>query len=172
MNKKIPKVEIIRNNKRMSLPDYLINICKEDLPGLDINLNGYDEILERLQNLDYKSPEESWKLSLEANAWLEYLTNLKNLLYMVLQDMETNKIATIAEVSIEHEPDKPTKGNRLANKDPLVVKIRKKRNHIETLYNLIVDKMDVLEKTHYFCKTTCEWNYRMLEARSRGNFKQ
>lgn len=171
MKKAIPKVEVIRNSKRQPFVKYLLEICKKDLPGLNIDLDGYDEILEKLQNLDYKSPEDAWKLSLEANAWLEYLANLKNVIYMVLQDLETNKIATIAEVSIGHEPDKPTKGNRIANKDPSVIEVRKRRNHIETLYNLIVDKMDVLEKAHYFCKTTCEWNFRLLEAKSRGNFK-
>lgn len=67
-------------------------------------------------------------------------------------------MAKVATASANADSNKVANGDRLANKDDAVISIRKKRNCIESLCELLDSKIQFLERSHYLCKKTFEWN--------------
>lgn len=157
-----PKFPLKQNNQSITYFEYLVNtvslIFEEN--GVNLNFEGYEETVENYRNLKFNDFEKSWQLAQEFNAWTEYIGSIRSNARKMLQDAETDKMATIASASVIADGAKVANGDRLANKDENVINIRRKRNAIEAFCDELDAKMSFLERAHYFCKTTCEWQHK------------
>jgi hypothetical protein len=166
-----PKFTVNSDGEVKTYFDLLLDRCHGDLDGIEIEMKGYDDLIEKARKLNLGSPNDAWEISSEANAWSEYIADLKANIYLRLQDLETDKTAEFAEASIKADASVASRGDRAANKDVAVVQARKRRNHMEALYNALQDKQDTLERLHYFCKTTCDWDLQLAEQNKKQGGK-
>lgn len=123
-----------------------------------IDITGYAQTVEKLNKLTLHDYASSWELSLELNSWSDYLSDILSNCRCILRNLETEKMAKVATASANADSNKVANGDRLANKDEAVISIRKKRNCIESLCELLDSKIQFLERSHYLCKKTFEWN--------------
>lgn len=160
-----PKFPLKQNNKEITYFDFLVNNV-EDLfreHSLELNFDGYQETLDKYRNLTYSDFSGAWELAQQLNAWSEYMASIRSNARKMLQDAETDKLSIIASASILADGSKVANGDRLANKDESVIAIRRKRNAIEAFCDELDAKIAFLERAHYFCKTTCDWQQKAAQ---------
>lgn len=129
---------------------------KED--GITLSFEGYTETILEYSNLKESDKEKAWELARDLNAWSEYFSSLANLLQKEYLDAMTDKQSTQALASFKADQKKVANGDRLSNKDPDVIFIRKKRNVLKALYDELEAKVKFLERAHYHCKATYDWS--------------
>lgn len=127
------------------------------------SFHGYIELITRYKNLQEHEYEEAWALAKELNAWAEYFSELTNFVQKAYLDSQTIKIQEQAKVSIAANEKVVAKGDRYANKDPLVVQARKRRNLLKAFYEELQSKTRFLERCYYHCKMTYEMNIKQME---------
>lgn len=140
--------------------NYMIETANSLDLGFSLDFTGYEALIESLKSFKYEDTKRAWEISQECNAWCEYIADLKAIIQQKLADAETDKKEIIADASSRADDKKVANGDRLANKDPEVVKIRKYRNFLEALLQLLEDKHQFLVQSHYFTRMTCEWSTR------------
>ena len=123
-----------------------------------IDITGYSHTIDKLNKLTLDDYSTAWELSQELNSWSDYLSDILSNCRCILRNLETDKMAKVATASANADSNKVANGDRLANKDDSVISIRKKRNCIESLCELLDSKIQFLERSHYLCKKTFEWN--------------
>lgn len=157
-----PKFPLKQNNQPISYFMYLVNTVSSifEADGIQLNFDGYEETVENYRNLKYNDFNRSWELAQELNAWSEYMASIRSNTRKMLQDAETDKMSTIATASTIADSAKVANGDRLANKDENVIGIRRKRNAIEAFCDELDAKINFLERAHYFCKATCDWQHK------------
>lgn len=148
----------VLKNKDSSYLNILLKNAEEILKenGLIIDLTGYYETMLKLYSLEMSDVAGAWELSMELNAWSDYLGDIRSNCKKILSDLEAEKMSTIAAASLSADKGKVANGDRLANKDEKVVQIRKKRNTMQSLCDLLDSKVIYLERAHYMCKKTFE----------------
>lgn len=149
---------IFKNENNQSYFDALLESAKPILVEnkLIVDVNGYKETINSLANLKLTDYNAAWTLSLELNAWSDYLSDIRSNCKRILNNLEAEKMSTIATASLSADKVKVSNGDRLANKDEKVVEIRKKRNTMESLCELLDSKIAYMERAHYLCKKTFE----------------
>ena len=161
-----PKFPLKHNNRGITYFDFLVlsvaDIFREHAP--ELNFEGYEATIETYRNLKFDDFAQAWELAQELNAWSEYLASIRSNARKMLQDTETDKMSVLATASILADSAKVANGDRLANKDEAVVAIRRKRNAIEAFCEELDAKMNFLERAHYFCKTTCDWQQKAMQS--------
>lgn len=157
-----PKFPLKQNNQSITYFMLLVNTVSDifEAEGIHLNFEGYEDTVENYRNLKYNDFNRSWELAQELNAWSEYIASIRSNTRKMLQDAETDKMSTIATASVLADGAKVANGDRLANKDENVIAIRRKRNAIEAFCEELDAKIAFLERAHYFCKTTCEWQHK------------
>lgn len=148
----------VLRDKNKSYLKILLSSAEEILKenGLIIDLTGFDETIQKLYTLKMSDIPSAWELSMELNAWSDYLGDIRSNCKKILSDLEAEKMSTIATASLTADKGKVANGDRLANKDEKVVQIRKKRNTMQSLCDLLDSKVIYLERAHYMCKKTFE----------------
>lgn len=138
--------------------DLLLQDAKDILEEnhVRIDISGYNETIYSLYHLEMLQDERAWELSQELNAWSDYFSDINSNCKKILKNLEAEKMAIVAEASINADSTKVSNGDRLANKNSEVVSIRKKRNTMESLCDLLDAKIEYLERAHYMCKKTFE----------------
>lgn len=126
--------------------------------GLSVDITGYEEMINEFETLRLEDYLKAWDMSQELNAWSDYLSDIRSNCKRVLRDIETDKMSLKAEASELADKTKVANGDRLANKDKTVISIRKERNAVEALCDLLDAKIQFLERAHYMAKKTFEWN--------------
>lgn len=139
--------------------------CKER--GIILDFTGYDDLVERLKNFTIDNLNEAWEISKECNAWCEYFGDIKAIIQQELANIEADKKSIISASSVKADSAKVANGERLANSDPEVVAIRKKRNSFEALLGLLEDKLQFLIQSHYFARSTCDWSQKCLTEKNK-----
>lgn len=134
----------------------LIEEVKNYFP-FELNFSGFNETVEEYENLDSTDYKKSWELSRDLNVWGEYFSELKSVTEKLYLDAETDKKKIFAEASINKDVTKVANGDRLANKDDSVIKIRKKRNALKAFSLALESKIDFCYRIHHHCKATCNW---------------
>jgi len=161
-----PKFPLKQNNQDITYFVFLINsvvgVFREN--GIELNFDGYEQTIENYRNLKHDDFNGAWALAQELNAWTEYIASIRSNARKMLQDSETEKMSTIATASILADNAKVANGDRLANKDEAVIAIRRKRNAIEAFCDELDAKIAFLERAHYFCKTTCDWQQKAAQS--------
>jgi len=140
----------------LNVKDYLYEY------GIILDFSGLQDTLKKYENMEEDNLEYIWELLKELNAWTDYFSSLANLVQKIYLDSETEKLEIQAIVSIREDPKKVANGDRLANKDAEVVKIRKKRNALKAFYDELVNKVEFLNRAYYHCKITYEINKNIL----------
>lgn len=160
---KPPSNPLKYKDKQISYFQYLAMQVAPYLKEYEINLSfaGYQKTLTQYEELDYKNIESVWNLANDLNAWSEYMSDVANVIQKLELDSETEKIQTIAKVSIESDSDKVAKGDRIANKDDRVVSARKKRNALKSFHTQLENKISFLDRAYHHCKSTCDWQYKL-----------
>lgn len=130
--------------------------CAEQ--GIILDFTGYDDLIEKLKNFKIDDTKMAWQIAQECNAWCEYIGDIKAVIKRELADAETDKKSVISKASTAADSVKVANGERLANGNAEVVSIRKKRNMLEALYDMLEDKLNFLIQSHYFARLTCEWS--------------
>ena len=153
-----------KQNKNIEI-DYfekLIMLTKEYLKedGIYLNFKGYREVKEKYSSLEENDVKKAWTLVKELNAWSEYFSEIANLIQKKYLDSETRKIEVQSLKSMKHS-EKVNAGDRYSNTDKDVIYSRKKRNALKSLYDELNSKIKFLERAHYHCKSTCEWNNKL-----------
>ena len=138
--------------------NYVIDTAAQLLPDIPLDFTGYDELIDELKTFEFSDTNRAWEISQKCNAWCEYISDIKAVIHQKLADAETDKKVIISLASSKADDKKVANGDRLANKDPDVVKIRKYRNFLEALLQLLEDKHQFLIQSHYFTKMTCDWS--------------
>lgn len=131
---------------------------------IHLNLSGYRETCDKYFELVQSDGEEAWKLAQQLNAWSQYLSNYANLIQDVYLDAETDKISMQSEKSIGFS-EKVAAGDRFANTTNEVIKARKKRNALKSMYDAMTAEVAFLERAFYACKATNEWAQREKAAK-------
>ncbi len=149
---------VFRNKNGCSYFEVLLNEAKPILEqrGLIADIEGFEETMNSLNSLTISDVALAWKLCAELNAWSDYLSDMRSNCNKILKDLEVEKKLIVAEASLKADKGKVANGDRLANKDKDVVKVRKDRNVIESLVELLNAKIEYLERGHYLCKKTFE----------------
>lgn len=129
--------------------------------GISLDFGGYTDTIIDYTSLTENDMENAWKLTKELNAWSEYFSDIANLIQKIYLDSETDKIEKQAVSSITNDASKVANGDRISNKDPIVVSSRKKRNILKSFYDELVSKVDFLNRAHYHCKSTYEWSKKL-----------
>lgn len=152
------------NDKKISYFEFLAREVKPYLDEMGINLSfkGYNATIQEYCNINNKDIDALWRLSNDLNVWSEYLSDISNLIQKLLLDSETEKIKTICIASYNADNKKVANGDRLANKDESVIKIRKKRNALKAFYSELESKIIFLDRAYHHCKATCDWYYKSL----------
>ena len=132
-----------------------------DEDGISLNFEGYSNTIEEYTNLSDFELEKAWGLAKDLNAWSEYLSDVANLIQKMYLDSETAKLAKQAESSILNDATKVANGDRLSNKDEVVIRSRKKRNALKSFYDELTGKIDFLNRAYYHCKSTYDLSKRM-----------
>lgn len=161
-----PKLPLTINQKATSYFDFLISSVSETFReyGMELRFDGYEKTIDEYSELKHNDFEKAWKLAQELNAWSEYISSIRSNARKMLQDAETEKLSVIASASILADNAKVANGDRLANKDEKVIAIRRHRNAIEAFVEELDAKISFLERAHYFCKTTCDWQQKALQS--------
>lgn len=161
-----PKFPLKINGKETTYFDFLVNSVLEIFTeqGMDLRFDGYDETIAAYRELKHDDFTGAWNLAQELNAWSEYMSSIRSNARKLLQDAETEKLSTVATASVLADNAKVANGDRLANKDESVIAIRRRRNSIEAFVDELDAKISFLERAHYFCKTTCEWQQRTMQS--------
>ncbi|TCJ98269.1 UNVERIFIED_ORG: hypothetical protein BDK47_11855 [Anoxybacillus amylolyticus] len=160
----IPPVAPLRTSQGRALSyfEYLVVMVhpymKEE--GLSLNFSGYQDVLCRYSQLREDDVQEAWELSKELNAWAEYFSSVANLVQRMYLDAEADKLAITSLASVEADAKKVANGERLANQDARVIAARKRRNILKAFYDELEAKVRFLERAHYHCKVTYEYNKR------------
>lgn len=161
-----PRFPLKNNPQGQTYFDFLVSSVSDIFMeyGLELRFDGYDQTIESYTQLKHDDFTNAWNLAQELNAWSEYMASIRSNARKMLQDTETEKLSTIATASILADNTKVANGDRLANKDEAVIAVRRKRNAIEAFVEELDSKISFLERAHYFCKTTCEWQQRMSQT--------
>lgn len=133
----------------------ITNYFGEDKINLDFS--GYKETVIAYGELELSDPQKCFELSVSFNMWGDYFSNLKSLTEKMYLDAETEKKREFASSSITEDAVKVANGDRLANKNPNVVSIRKKRNDLKAFLTAIDAKIDFCYKAHHHCKDIFKW---------------
>lgn len=128
-----------------------------ELKDIQLNFDGYKKTVEEYYQLDLNNYNDCWNMSRDFNMWGEYFSNLKALTEKLFLDSETEKKRTYATASIAEDTKKVANGDRLANKNADVVKIRSDRNMLKAFLTALDSKIDFCYKCHHHCKATCNW---------------
>lgn len=149
---------IFKNENNQSYFDTLLENAKPilDENNITVDISGYKETMNSLAALKLSDYNAAWQLSLELNAWSDYLSDIRSNCKRILNNLEAEKMSIIATASLVADKVKVSNGDRLANKDEKVVEIRKKRNTMESLCELLDSKIAYMERAHYLCKKTFE----------------
>jgi hypothetical protein len=121
---------------------------------IKLNFTGYTETLIQYAELKEEDISNAWRLAKELNTWAEYFSSLANLIQKIYLDADTTKIEVQADSSIRSDATKVSNGDRLSNKDILVVNARKTRNTLQAFHEELQAKTKFLERAHYHCKAT------------------
>lgn len=153
-----PKKPLNKNGENSDYFNYLLATVADSVETDEFYLDftGYDELIASLQALQPDNYQAAWELSMECNAWSEYFADCIANIHRIYRDLETDKIAIISSASNDADKKSVSNGDRLANKDELVIQARKRRNRAEALLKALESKQTFLDRSHYFCKTTAE----------------
>lgn len=139
--------------------DYFDRLIEEICPyfntkHLNLKFDGYKATVEDYSNLKSSDLEKCWELSRDFNMWGEYFSDLKSLVEKMFLDAETEKKKEYATASIVEDSKKVANGDRLANKNPVVIALRRDRNLLQAFITALTSKIDYCHKCHHHCKST------------------
>lgn len=139
--------------------DYFDRLIEEVSPyfttrHLSLKFDGYKATVEEYSNLKSSDLEKCWELSRDFNMWGEYFSDLKSLVEKLFLDTETEKKKEYATASIVEDSKKVANGDRLANKNPVVIALRRDRNLLQAFISALTSKIDYCYKCHHHCKNT------------------
>lgn len=126
--------------------------------GVELDFEGYDELLASYAKLNLSDANAAWELARDFNLWTNYLLECLGLTQKLLLDSETTKKEIMASVSIKQDGRNVSNGERLANMSDKVVLARRNRNAYKAFHDLLKSKLEILKQSHYFCKSTWEYN--------------
>lgn len=153
-----PKAPLVNGNEQINYFQQLTKLASPYLNkyGITLNFEGFLEVIEEYQNLQFTDIEKAWQLAMVMNSWADYFSSLSNVVQKIMLDSETDWIKTQAIKSISHDIDKVSNGNRFSNKDEEVIKLRNKKNTLKAFYDELQAKVRFLERAYYHCKITYE----------------
>lgn len=142
--------------------DYFDRLIEEIIPyfnakNIPLSFDGYKETVKEYSELNSSNVDLCWRLSRDFCMWGEYYSNLKALTEKMFLDAETEKKKEYAVASIAEDINKVANGDRLANKNPKVVALRRDRNLLQSFITVLESKIDYCYKCHHHCKATCSW---------------
>lgn len=149
---------------------YFDRLIEEVVPfyskqGINLSFEGFKDTLEKYSNLDNTDYDSTWKVGKELNMWSEYLSDIFALNEKYLLDSETEKRKEYA-ISSSNTDGAVSKGDRNAEKDPLVIKARKTRNLLKSFSTALEKKIDFCNTSYHHCKYTCQW---LSQIKGNGN---
>lgn len=161
----------LENGQSMSYFEKLVRLANEYVKedGIQLNFAGYTETLVEYANLKEIDAKKAWTLAKELNTWAEYFSSIANLIQKMYLDSETDTKSTKATASVLADDKKVANGDRLANRDPNVVKARQKRNLMKAFYEELEAKVKFLERGHYHCKATYELSMRQFPSADKSH---
>lgn len=130
-------------------------IEKED-PNVRLVFTGYFDTVEEYKDLGIMEWKKALKLSKEINAWTEYFSEISNLVQKVFLDIDLKYNEKQAIISISHDPQYVTNGNRLAYQDMELIRMERERNVVKSLNDELRTKVRFLERAFYHCKSIGE----------------
>lgn len=151
-----PPILPINNEK-----SYFDRLVEEVIPfykeqDISLNFDGFRDTLEQYSKLDNTDYDRTWKVGKELNMWSEYLADIYALNEKFLLDSETEKNKEFA-VASSNVDGAVSKGDRNAEKDPIVIQARKRRNLLKSFSTALEKKIDFCNTSYHHCKYTCQW---------------
>lgn len=139
--------------------DYFDKLIEEIEPyftknGLGLKFEGYKDTVQAYSDLKSSDLDKCWELSRDFNMWGEYFSDLKALVEKLFLDAETEKKKEYATASLAEDSKKVANGDRLANKNPTVIALRRDRNLLQAFITSLTAKIDFCYKCHHHCKNT------------------
>lgn len=160
-----PPISPVKLNKEeLSYFDVLVKEVQPYFDDINIRLSfdGYKDTVKRYRDLKQNNMNEAWEIAKEFNMWSEYFSEVCSLTQKLFLDAETEKIEKIAIISTNRDNKNVSNGERLANKDEVVISVRRKRNCLQAFFNELELKIAYLERAYYHCKSTVELNNQFL----------
>ena len=130
--------------------------------NIKLSFDGYKDTVKKYSSLKQEDVNNAWEVAKEFNMWSEYFSEICSLTQKLFLDAETEKIEKIAIISTNRDNKNVSNGERLANKDEVVISVRRKRNCLQAFFNELELKIFYLERAYYHCKSTVEWNSQFL----------
>ena len=143
---------------------YLLSLEYLKADEIELNFDGYVDTVIEYANLKELETNRAWELAQDLNLWADRFSEIYNLIQKFYLDSETSKIEAQAISSISSDAVKVSNGDRLSNKDPLVVSARNKRNTLKSFCDELEHKIKFLEMAHYHCKTAYDVANRQQRA--------
>lgn len=146
--------------------DYFDKLLEDIIPyfsgkTITLQFDGYKQTVKDYSALVPTDINKCWELSRDFNMWGEYFSDLKALAEKLYLDVETDKKKEYSLASIKEDANKVANGDRLANKNPTVVALRRDRNLLQSFITALTSKIDYCYKCHHHCKATCAWEKQM-----------
>lgn len=147
----------------------LVNEVNKKLKENNIrfNFSSYTTTIEEYAKLDIDDYDKAFKLARDFNEWYEYISDFAAYVEKLYLDAETDKIKIQSAASIKYNDSTVAKGDRKADIDEEVILARKDRNTLQAFHNLLLRKLDFLEKAHWHCKSAYDNAYNKAISQSK-----
>lgn len=129
--------------------------CPESIKKMNISFAEYNKLMESFRNLDQENKDAAYQISVQAIAWQDWYSSLQNIIAYIIKSIDTDRNARIAYICQTCGEKSITKAEKVALMDDDVVVMKKQKAIAEAIYGLLDDKVKILEKVFYFCRTIC-----------------
>lgn len=147
-------------NAQVDYFEYLLLVTRKQLKtnnsNLSLKADGLRALLTDYSSLKRTDYEKAWELAKDFNLWADYFSGMANTIQKEFLDSNTKKIKIQAEASFDADSTKVANGDRLSNKNSLVVDARTNRNTFKSFHDGLLKTVEFLERAHYHCKSTYE----------------
>ena len=126
--------------------------CPDSISSLGISMVEYNALIERFRALDPSDKTEAYDISVRAISWQDWFTSLQNNVGYIIKSIDADRNARIGSVCINCGEKSMSKAEKYALMDEDVISLKKQKAVAEAVYDLLEDKVKILEKVFYFCR--------------------
>ena len=126
--------------------------CPKTIKAMNLSLVEYNDLIARFRVLNPIDRETAYQMTLEAIAWQDWFASVRTSLGYLSKSIGAEKDKRTSVLGEENGAKSVARAEQIAQMDPLVIKMTRQRAITDAIYDMLGDKIKILEKVFYLCR--------------------
>lgn len=126
--------------------------CPKTIRAMNLSLTEYNDLMLRFRKMKATDKETAYQLMQEAIGWQDWFTSVRTSLGYLSKSIETERNRRTSMLGEQNNVKSAAKAEQIANMDTLIVKMKRQKAITDAIYDMLGDKIKILEKVFYLCR--------------------